>query len=81
MSYRVKDYNKNILAEFETEEELESYVSSSSVTSSLGEEGVLLNYFKYDTNIHQNLVTSGSYSDGDTSTVRITYLPEQDDIE
>ena len=84
MSFRVKDFNKNILAEFDTHEELESYISSSQYTSSIStnEESASLNYFQYDDNIHESLEVSMSlYTSESKEMFRITYLPGEDDIE
>jgi len=83
MSFRVKDFYKNILAEFDTYDEMESYISSSQVTSSieLGED-CGISYFQFDDNIHEILETSGSlYTSGSKEVVRITYLPGEDDVE
>lgn len=82
MSFRVKDYYKNLIAEFDTFEEMTSYISSSQYTSSLGEDNVSLNYFQYDSNIHTNLLESGSFSiEESKNTIRITYIPGQEDTE
>jgi hypothetical protein len=80
MSFRVKDYYKNVVAEFDTLEDLHNYISASAVTSSLGEDDVPLNYFEYDTNLHSDLEISGSFNtDESKQLVRITYIPGEDD--
>ena len=85
MSFRVKDYWKNIIAEFDYQEELTNYISSSLTTSSLelGEDNIVdLNYYQYDVNLHDSLQVSHSLFDEVTkSLVRVTYIPGQEDIE
>jgi len=85
MSYRVKDYFKNVIAEFDSQEELNTYISSSLTTSSveLGENNVVdLNYYQYDVTLHESLQVSHSLFDDVTkSLVRVTYIPGQDDVE
>lgn len=80
MSFRVKDFNKNVIAEFDTLEELDNYVSSSQFTSSLSfnDESASLNYFQYDDGIHESLI-SGGLADFARDIIRITYIPGQDD--
>jgi hypothetical protein len=82
MSYRVKDYWKTVLAEFDTEAELLDYVSSSQYTSSAfaNDDSASLNYFQYDTGIHEDLKISGSLVEGAEDIIRITYVPGQDDV-
>jgi hypothetical protein len=82
MSFRVKDFYKNVVAEFETEAELINYVSSSQYTSSAfaNDDSASLNYFQYDTGIHETLKLSGSLVDGAEDVIRITYVPGQDDV-
>ena len=77
MSYRVKDYNKTLLAEHETFEDFSSYVSSSLI------EIPELLYFEYDTDIYER-IESGSLVPHAPSLelVRITYSPlHQDDVD
>ena len=80
MSFRVKDFWKNVIVEFDSQAELIEYVSSSQFTSSLvvNEESSSLNYFQYDDNIHQNL-ESGGLDEIGKNLVRITYVPGEDD--
>lgn len=80
MSFRVKDFWKNVVAEFETQEDLINYISSSEYTSSLSfnEESSSLNYFQYDEGIHESLI-SGGLLESSKEIIRITYVPGQDD--
>lgn len=83
MSFKVKDFYKNVLAEFGTEDELITYVSESATTSSatLGE-GSLLQYFQYDVDLHERFLSSGSYEEDNLlELIRVTYTPEQEEDE
>ena len=84
MSYRVKDFWKNIVAEFDTFDEMDTYVSSSRYTSSVftNEESASLNYFQYDFDLHETFESSSNVDEAAKHLLRITYLPgEDDDIE
>lgn len=75
MNYRIKDINKNIVSEHETLDEFLTEVSSSISSNEL------IQYFEYDIDIYERY-TSQSFSDETASSlVRITYRPDQDDIE
>ena len=76
MTYRVKDYNKNILVEYVTVDEFNSYVSSSLTADPE------LVFFEYDLDIYDRM-NSGSLTDHSPSLelYRITYNPFQDDVE
>ena len=84
MSYRVKDFWKNVIAEFDTSDELGTYISASLTTASaeLGENNIVdLNYYQYDVDLHESLEVSHSLFDEVTkSLVRVTYIPGQDDV-
>jgi hypothetical protein len=76
MTYKVKDINKNLLAEYESYQDFTSYVSSSL------EENPDIQFFQYDVDLYER-IESGSLL-GDSSPVeliRITYSPYQTDIE
>jgi hypothetical protein len=82
MSYIVKDFWKNVIVEFDYESELNDYISSSLMTSSVAfDEDVPLNYFQYDYDLHQNLYSSSvSNSSLDSLEIfRITYQPGHND--
>jgi hypothetical protein len=76
MTYRIKDYNRNLIVEHETFEEYDSYISSS-----VRENSELL-FFQYDVDIYER-IESGSLVDHYPSMelYRITYHPLQDDID
>lgn len=80
MSFRVKDFWKNVIVEFDSQVELIEYISSSQFTSSLAfnEESSSLSYFQYDDNIHENL-ESGGLGEAGKDLIRITYVPGEDD--
>lgn len=84
MSFRVKDFWKNVIAEFESESELNEFVSASQFTSSVAanDDSASLNYFQYDTDIHELLYVSGGLVSGSgEDLIRITYTPGQEDTE
>jgi hypothetical protein len=81
MSYRVKDYWKNTIAEFDTSEEMYLYVSSSQYTSSIltNQESSSLNYFQWDFDLHSNFESSSFIDDIAKQLIRVTYQPGEDD--
>jgi hypothetical protein len=82
MSYIVKDFWKNVIAEFDYEYELYDYISSSATTSSVAfGEDVDLNYFQYDYNLHESLYSSSLYNLDSLEIIRVTYQPGHNDDE
>jgi hypothetical protein len=80
MSYRIKDYYKNVLIEFDTFEEMDTYISASQFTSSVysNEESASLGYFEYDFDLWESF-ESRSLDEGSRELIRVTYLPGIDD--
>jgi hypothetical protein len=83
MAYQIKDYHGNLISEFETYDELDTFISSSQTTSSLdGQVELTLQYFVNDVDLLENLYSGSilfpeNFSTSDLEFIRIIYQTEE----